>query len=251
MLILTFGSVQAQFSGKEDVITMRDGTVYRGDIAYQIPDSIVVLNMVGGSRLILSQHEVETIQRGEHRYKRIKYFINRNRKPMMVRNRGLASHLSLQFYPRENQWGGTSLNAGMHYSLNYRFSHQLAAGLGLGIEGFEGGAGMPFYLNVSGDLSMAHVTPTYFVRSGYMLGVAPSWQNQSFEGGWMNEAGIGIKYRTRSRLEWVAGLGYRRQPVTETRSPLTWWDPNPTPDPEIVPISRVFSSLFLHYSVYF
>ncbi len=249
ILLVSPLSLVAQYDATEDKVIMKDGTEYRGDIAMQIPDSIVVLSMVGGSKLILAQHEIESITYGQHRYKKIKYFINRNRKPLMVRNRGLASHMSFQFYPRSNEWGGTSLNAGLYYSLNYRLSHQLGIGGGLGIESYEGGAGMPAFLNISGDLTQAHVTPTYFVRTGYTFGVAPSWRNLDFQGGWMNEVGIGVKYRTRSKLEWVTGIGFRRQPVRETTNPGWWWGGGEPPQTQV--IERVYNSLFLHYTVYF
>lgn len=248
-LLLRPQAVLAQSTPIEDQIFMKDGSVYTGEIAFQIPDSIVVLNMVGGSRLVLAQKDIESINYQQHRYKKIKYFINRNRKPLVVRNRGLASHMSLQFYPRANDWGGTSLNAGMYYSLNYRLNHQLGIGGGLGIEAYEGGAGMPAFINISGDLTQGHVTPTYFLRTGYTFGVAPSWRNLDFQGGWMNEVGIGVKYRSRSRLEWVAGMGFRRQPVTETTNPGWWWNGNEPVESQI--IERVYNNLFVHYSVFF
>lgn len=246
---LTSLSLQAQYQATEDKVIMKDGTEYIGEIAMQIPDSIVVLNMVGGSKLVLPQHDVESITYDQHRYKKIKYFINRNRKPLVVHNHGLASHMSFQFYPRSNEWGGTSLNAGLYYSLNYRLSHQLGIGGGLGIEAYEGGAGLPAFLNISGDLTQAQVTPTYFVRTGYTFGVAPSWRNLDFQGGWMNEVGIGVKYRTRNKLEWVTGIGFRRQPVRETTNPGWWWTGAEPPEAQV--IERVYNSLFLHYTVYF
>ncbi len=234
---------------REDKILMRSGEEYHGDIVEQIPDSVVVLEMVGGSRLVIRQRDIREILPVEHRYRKIKYFVNRNRSPLMVRTQGFSHQLSFSIYPRQSGWGGTALNSALTYTLNYRFSHLLAAGAGSGIEAYEGGAAVPFYLQLSGDLFPGRVTPSYSLRTGYALGVAPSWINIDFDGGFLLEAAVGIKHRTRSRLEGFTGIGYRRQPVREV--PNTGFWNFPTNEPQPVVIERVYSGLFIHYTLFF
>ncbi|MDP5171878.1 MAG: hypothetical protein NWR72_16635 [Bacteroidia bacterium] len=245
MLVSTPSAWAQSTTAREAKILMRDGTEYKGDILQQIPDSIVTIEMVGGSILVLAQRDIAEIVPVPHRYRSIKYYTNRNRKLVQVKTHGFVNQVSAEFYPRESQWGGTALGAGLHYSLNYRFSYLLGVGAGVGIEGYDGGAAMPIFANITGDLTPGRVTPTYFGKVGYAAGVASGWRNVNFQGGLMTEAGIGIKYRTRSNIEWVIGLGYRRQPVTEFPDPRWFGQDLP------LSIRTIHQGIAWHYSMLF
>ncbi len=232
---------------EEDKIIMRDGREYRGDILSQIPDSVIVLEMIGGSKLVLAQADILEIIPSPHRYTRVRYYLNRDRSPIQVRNHGLSSNFAIHFYPRRANWGGNTLSPAMYYTLSYRFSHLYGLGLGAGIESYEGGSLLPVYVQFAGDATPARVTPTYYGRAGYGFGLAPSWRNARFKGGIMLEAVVGMKHRTRSSLEWVAGIGFRFQPVQET--PALWgW---PDPDRPNGVVDRVYRNLVMHYAVNF
>lgn len=232
---------------EEDRIVMRDGREFRGEIMSQIPDSVVVLEMIGGSKLVLAQRDILEIVPSPHRFKRVRYYLNRDRSPIVVRNHGFSNSFGIHFYPRRADWGGNTLAPGMYYSLNYRINHFVGLGLGAGLESYEGGALMPLFVQVSGDAHPGRITPSYYGRAGYGVGVAPSWRNSNFSGGLMFEGMAGVKYRTRSRLEWVTGIGFRYQSVQETPVLWAWPDPGQLP----VVIDRVFRGMVLHYAVNF
>lgn len=251
VLILLLGlSAQslAQGEAREDRIVMRDGREYRGDILRQVPDSVVVLEMVGGSQLVLPQGEIAEIHRSPHRFRRIRYTLNTYRKPVFVHSRGLAHNVSMQYYPRRSDFGGIALGAGLYYRAVYRLSYRWGIGLGLGAESYEGGGLLPVTAEVSGDLLPSRFTPHYFAQAGYSFSLGPSWRNSAFEGGLTGQVGLGLKVRSRKRFEWVMAVTYRIQPVTETTGGWWWGGPN---QPEPGTIERTYRGIGFQLGVWF
>ncbi len=201
---------------------MKDGTVYVGDIVKQIPDSIVVLQLISGSVLVLQADDIQEAAQVQARFVQVSYYPNYQKKLIRVVNRGFFHGTSWNFYPRRRtsrrNIGQVMVNSGLTYEAGYRFSHRLGIGAGIGLEGYEAGYGMPLFVTVRGDLLPARVTPTAYARVGYVVSLGEKnnnffWggQGDEFGTGAMAEAGVGIKFRTRDREEWIMGLGYRYQ----------------------------------------
>jgi len=216
-LILTnlgFQEINAQSGKKEDVVTLKDGTVIYGWILEQEPGKYVKMELVGGSILVVEQGKIEKIIREDSRFKRVSRSYNHKLTPILYRERGVYSYLSPQFSFR-NSGDGSRIDVGIHLRLGYRLNRFVALGGGVGIDNYEGGVYMPVYLEMSGDLLRKRITPHYQISAGYGYGASPNWPNNQIDGGFMSFAGIGYKIHTQTKLEWTAVAGYKMQESTE------------------------------------
>jgi len=222
-LFLSFSPLQelsAQSGKKEDVITLKDGTLLYGWILDQEVGKFIRLELVGGSILVIEQEKISEITRLPSRFKRVSRSYNYKLKPILYRELGLYSYVSPQFSFRNGRnrrtgLEGSRMDVGIHLRVGYRIRRYLALGMGVGIDNTEGGVYMPIYLDISGDVLRRRVTPHYQISVGYSHGADPTWPNDRIEGGFTSFTGIGYKIHTQSKLEWTVVGGYKFQDSSE------------------------------------
>lgn len=208
--------LHAQHMYKEDVIELKNGNIIRGEIFEQVPGEYVKVELVGGSILILKPQEITKITSESSRFKHITRKLNFAQKSIQYREKGVYAMASFHFYSFIDQWQTLQLRPSLHFKIGHRFNRFVSLGAGTGLDFYQGGMVIPFYLDVSGDLKRKRVTPHYFVQGGYGAGVAPFWPNDQFSGGAMGHFGGGFKWHTRSKHEWLLTVGYQLQQTRET-----------------------------------
>lgn len=204
----------AQIGKKEDVVTLREGTVIFGYILEQEVGKYVRLELVGGSILVIEQEKIESIDRAPSRFRRVSRSYNHRLSPIFYREKGIYSYISPQFSFRDGA-DGSRVDVGIHLRLGYRLNRFMALGMGVGVDNYEGGVYMPVYMELSGDLLRNRVTPHYYASVGYSSGISPSWPNDRIEGGITTFVGLGYKVHTQTKFEWTVVGGYKLQDSSE------------------------------------
>ena len=235
----------------EDIVHLKDGSKIRGWIVEQIPGDHIKIELLGGSILVYQQDEIEKITKEYSQYKSIRRRINHHRGPILYNDKGFYGAFSLGFMFNEGQWG-LRIDPGFQLRAGYRLNQFLGVGGGTGVEFYESGVIVPFFLELNGDVLQRRITPHYMVQAGYGLGVAPTWIAEEFRGGLMGQGGVGLKMHTRRKLEFMYMLVFKYQETTDVQIPWDRWDPwgNPVQTTRLVR-QRAFQSLALQLSIGF
>ena len=236
----------------EDVIELKDGSVIHGWIVEQKPGEYVKIELLGGSILVYQQEEIEKISREYSRYKSIRRQLNHHRQPIYYRETGFYSIVSTSFMFNENRWNGLRIDMGIQVRTGYRFNRHFGAGVGTGIEFYEAGIIIPFFVEANGDLMKKRITPHYQAQIGFGHGAGTTWFAEEFRGGPMGQAGLGIKMRSRKKLEMLYMLVFKMQETSDVRRPWGGWDPwgNPV-EPTTITRNRVYQSLAFQVGLVF
>ncbi|GAB4424192.1 MAG: hypothetical protein OHK0039_41190 [Bacteroidia bacterium] len=219
---LLAGALHAQRGVMDDVVYLQNGDTLRGSIIEMEPCDYLILEMIGGSKLRIAQDSVIRVLRQPSRYTSIGYQALRPAKPVVMRERGWQHQISLLFLSHSGTWG-PRLDPGIQYRLGYRWQPRLATGVGIGLEAYESGGIMPIYAEATGDFFRKRLTPCYLVQAGYGFSVIRAWNVVESRGGLHYQAGLGLKYHTRSRSEWILSVGYKQQHSSESVEEW-WWD---------------------------
>jgi hypothetical protein len=227
--LLFFGIVAFAQNNMEDVIYLKNGSIYRGLIIEQIPNESFKIKIAGGSVMAVSVSEIQKITKEEtpksnndsESFRDREYgwgygyrYHNRDtsRTPLYLKNRGFFR--SVEFRPGIN-------NIGIRFVRGFKFNRFAHFGLGLGFDGVYFGNGIswgkgvydntnvnnglyiPLYFQLSGDMLKARVTPYYLLEAGYAFHpanpfarknpVSKSW------GGPIATAGFGVKFYSKRK----------------------------------------------------
>ena len=204
----------------QDVIYLKSTSVIRGRIIQPATDSLVKIELAGGSIFVFSKQDIDSIKK-ENRYKnKLKgleqpYF----RKESGYRNITEASLL----------YGAKSVNnSGYYYSNNrddvgislhtvngYQFDYYIFMGAGVGVDRFitYQQTFSPLYLRLASEFLQKKVTPYIYADVGYSL----MWKEHSgdgitytkSQGGLYINAGGGIRIYTLSRASVLVSAGYK------------------------------------------
>lgn len=204
----------------EDVLHLYNGEIIYGQIVAQIPGESVTIELIGGSRLVYPQAEIERIIQVPARYLSIKYVVPKSWKPPYVPYRGWSHRVSLALgYSRVGQRRGLSHSLALNYRLVYQFRPALAVGLGGGIEQYEGGWAVPLLAELSGELWRYRRSGFFALgQAGYGFGIAPRWPMEGFQGGATYRLSLGWRRYTVSPHSWGVRLGYKAQHTREEGS---------------------------------
>jgi hypothetical protein len=226
---------------REDVVYLRDGSIYRGTIIEQIIDQSVTIEdhsrnthkvLMGDIRKMtkelpqpINTEAAPTIPPNEPTNPVSKIPVDEETPPALPRSRdGFAYPKRGGFFQGEVMIGLVEL--GMRLTGGYKIGQYGTIGIGVGIENmYTNGAGrvsvyrdfyVPFYLHYAGDMLHERVTPFYAIDLGYSIRVRddntyvtlkpfdhPVYNNR---GGWMGTAGIGIHAYSTHRLFFTASI---------------------------------------------
>lgn len=226
-LLLSFGwnSLNAQLYLSDDVLYLHSGDIIRGRILSQDSESIRI-ELLGGTVLVYRLDEVERIQDEPSPFRRVKVRLGYEYRKTSFRERGLYHIVSLDWSFNQNQWNETRLDPHLRYAAGYHFDRYVNLGLGTGLDSYEGGLIIPWYVDFRGDLWEKKVTPTYYANLGYGFVAAEGWPVDNMTGGVMMGLGVGWKINTPRKAEWLITLGYKIQNTYQERSSWGWWDPS-------------------------
>lgn len=223
--LLTAGIVQAQ--QMEDVIYLKDGSIYRGMIIEQVPNQSLKIQIMGGSVIAISINDVSKMTKesayttapNDHTESaRMSQAPKqpREKKPFEMRRKG---------YFFQGQIMAESLQGGMRVVNGYKFGRFGYLGIGVGFDGVVGspvnsrlnglgtndlsGVYLPLYLFYAGDILTKRITPFYTIEAGYAhpanvfgskvedFGGGSTYVEG---GGAMGGVGLGVRFNTNRRV---------------------------------------------------
>ncbi len=256
--------------GMEDVVYLKNGSVYRGIIIEQIPGESIKIKTIGGNvfsvmiadlQKITKEDKIEapkptSSEYGNYDYAH-KFFYHkgdstRQQYPRKKRGYFFQSQLLIE-----------AVQGGVRIVNGYRFNRFAQLGVGVGAdfviaspsEIFRGSRGdgfrgnyLPLYLYFSGDILRTKVTPFYAFEAGYAWrfggGGFPfnsgNFGGSNIRGGVMGGAGLGVRFNTKRRVNFSLLMNINFKNVRYTDSYVTF-DANGN---EIVVERRVRETLF-------
>ncbi len=237
----------------EDVMYLKNGSIYRGTIIEQIPGENYKIQIAGGTVFFVTVPEVLKItkesaqsepsgyrsyQGNEMKFGWHHTMRDTSKTPAYMKNRRFFG--SVEFRPGIN-------NIGLRFVRGYKFNRFASLGLGVGFDGVYMGRGVsfgkdvynnrsinnglyiPVYLQLSGDIFKRRITPYYFLEAGYAFHpqnpfVAKNPTDRSW-GGPTGTAGMGVKFHSKGRVSMALNVNatYRSD---FSRSTLSYIDVN-------------------------
>lgn len=203
-------AAQTSRSEEEDVVYLHNGSMIRGIIIEQVPGESVSIQVAEGRVFTFASHEIEVITREPSFYVGINIRFGKAYRPIIMRDAGYYHRFTLGLGFTQGPWGPQG-NAALGYHVGYIFRPRLRAGVSTGFDFYEGGAIWPVRAEVMADLAFKPITPVALARLGYGFGIAPGWRHDVFRGGLTGELGVGLRFRTRSRVTYMLTGGYKFQ----------------------------------------
>ena len=220
ILALFFCITASAQSEQEDVIYLKNGTVYRGTIVEQVPNVSFKIEIAGGSVIFIKAEDVDKITKEDKKDTGDNIRYSRFGRP--IRSRPVY-----EFHYRPRTWMiqaqalAEAPEIGFHLMGGYKFNQFGILAIGTGIDlvmcdlhgntNYAGGY-VPLYVNYSGEILRKHITPFYSVEAGYAflpgsadangLDMPNSYIIIGSHGGPMGGAGFGVRFYSRRRVHW-------------------------------------------------
>lgn len=230
LFLLGSGMVRAQ--QMEDVVYLKDGSIYRGMIIEQIPNQSLKIQIMGGSVIAISINDVSKMT------KESVYTTAPNDDVPMRGRRGEADapkeprerktfEMRRKGYFFQGQIMAESLQGGIRVVNGYKFGRFGYLGIGVGFDGVVGspvnsqlnglstndlsGVYLPLYLYYAGDILTKRITPFYTIEAGYAhpannIGFGSRMEDFGGGstyvegGGAMGGVGFGVRFNTNRRV---------------------------------------------------
>lgn len=192
-----------------DIIYLRNGSVFKGNITAYQADGEIALTTCSGVELRLPAKVVKKVRQDCPKYK------SRGLpRPYSFRESGWY-HLSRV----EVLWGESGVGFGLQHSSGLKINRLLGFGLGTGIENLtpwdDDIDTYPVFAEVRGYLLAKRITPFYALGTGYAF-TSKKYEDDTFNGfgekrrgGWMAQAQIG--YRIGNHCTVHLGLRFQRK----------------------------------------
>lgn len=221
-------SLWAQRQPVEDVVYLKNGSILRGQIREQYPDSILKLAMNDGSLWVFQTNEILKLTRETptHNTSQIrgfqKGFYHTGQIGIFLPNGKVENNLA-ETYLNEDEI------LGFYTQHGYAWRPFLHTGAGIGIESYQNGLILPLYLDLRGDLGKGRknsaLKPHYYLQAGYAFPLYDEltinlwrWGQRiaQTEGGIRYGAGLGLRIYTEGQVNWIVSLGYNYQETALT-----------------------------------
>lgn len=236
---------QAQNPHLEEVVYLKDGSIYRGVIIEQVPNKSLKIQTVGGNVFAVKMEDVEKMTKeprfraerpgppSERRFKRERHYHKGGRRDSTRRH----FQYRRKGYFFQGQLLIEALQGGIRIINGYKFGRFGYLGIGVGVDqmgrsilgeevlgtvpsGLYDGGYLPLFLYHQGDILAKRFTPFYAVEAGYAVpvdgfgGIFTDETTGYREGGFMAGLGIGMKFNTRRRLHFSLLLNVNVKEVT-------------------------------------
>jgi hypothetical protein len=207
-IFLSLPSIDAQKkSSQEDVIHLKNEWVIRGEITARNADKITIETR-DGNIYVFKNTEIDTITK-EAAYGAFTY-----------KKKGFASYTELGplIAGKTTQNGVTTAAFSLQTINGYRFSQYAMTGIGAGADLYAAQTILPVFGSFRGDIATSGtVLPFYFAEAGNGFNITQnSSGGQSFKGGLMYAAGLGIKIPFNRNAGFLLSMGYRYQKTSYT-----------------------------------
>ena len=237
-LVATFSSlsVSAQ-DDREDVVYLKNGSIYRGIIVEQVPGESINIETIGGNVFHVVIGDIVKITKEkkvlpatpapapapQETYGRDRFYSHYHhamcdssgKREFHFRKRGYFNTVQVLF---DNLEGGVRMVNG------YKFGRLGYLGIGIGADFLfkdmhghadYSGVYLPLYLHYGGDILKRRITPFYSIEAGYAMRLNPNNNNDfmgsgnifttnsnitSVKGGLMGGVGFGVKLYSRHKI---------------------------------------------------
>ncbi len=207
-ILLPFGLFAQQ--QLEDVVYLKDGSIYRGVIIEQVPNESLKIQVMGGSVMAVTMDNVAKMT------KEAPYGVDVAKAAPVTKEKP-AERVKLPFEPRTKGFffqGQLMLEAGqLGFKVvnGYKFGRFGHLGIGVGLDGVIGspfnnvlnglntsdlsGVYLPLYVYYAGDILKSRITPFYAVEAGYAH-VGPHFGGMANDDVMYEDGGYGYNYGT-------------------------------------------------------
>lgn len=241
ILIGLLGSICAQAQqSQKDVIYLKDGTAYWGNIVSEEAGRRVFIRLSGGDIIKLDYANIEKIEKGisapdsdtpnnqQLKGKQKKgskasdiYESGATKKQYSFKEKGGYNTTSLG----ANFAGGeieTVVGLGFHHVSGYQFNRWMGAGLGFGVDAYSLNRTemiIPLFAEARGYFNQKRFAPFYTMSLGYGFALKNEREGiTEAKGGWMIHPAIGIRLGADKGLNTTLDLGYRFQAASFSRT---------------------------------
>ena len=224
ILIVTAWSLQAQERFHYDVIYLKNGSEFRGELLDYQPD-FVKLRALGGKVITFQQKEIKKIVQEPINGKR------RTPKPYQFKEKGVYKALFGNINAGTFAWRDEStFGLGFKGLVGYQWNRWLGTGIGLGVENYylnQGETVYPLFAEVRGYLVPENIAPYYSISGGYSFTI----KNEEAgiidaNGGWMIHPAFGIRWGGSSKVNFTVDAGVQLQKATFVRGINPWGGPD-------------------------
>ena len=224
-LILAICTSLFSQNNTEDVVYLKNGSIIRGAIVEWRPDSIMKVEIAGGSQLVFNASEVKYYAREK---KKIKEKENFKIKDSIVEREIIRPKTEIAFNRgfRFGLEGGSIIGSGdnqnknplsIHTQCMYHFLPATSAGLGIGFEFFST-TQAPLYIDLRQYLNQRFYAPYLFVQSGWLIPIGPTHYDLTgyktkAKPGYMVNPGIGFLLPLSEKTDISISISYRYQQI--------------------------------------
>ncbi|NJK94351.1 MAG: hypothetical protein HC905_04865 [Bacteroidales bacterium] len=201
-LLIFYSALLYSQKNMDDVVYLKNGSRIQGVIQFIIPDSIVQIKQSGGTLWVFKMDEVSIIDKEE----------KINLRKTLHENMGYQFGLNAGFLAgSDNNRNKAPFGVEMIHA--YKFTTNIAIGLGAGVEFFEA-TQVPLYLDLRYYFNQKYYATYLFVQGGGMVPIDADnieIDGYGFKGkiGYMVNPGIGFLFPLNERSAISVGLSYR------------------------------------------
>lgn len=250
--MLIFGSVCAQQGN--DVVELRNGSIYRGTIIEKIPTQHVLFKTMDGRQMTFPMDEVKRAKMNFSSKVKIA------RPPVEVKN-GYFNNTDVGVMFGAEGWGGISARPTINMVNGYQFG-RYSVGAGLGFATFQRQHYMPLFADARVYLREKEAFSPYLaVQAGYSIGLSKEYEYYPYSfdlvaepekqraNGLYGGVQLGIRKYTSNKFGYNISMGGRLQRNSVEYTDWLWSNGRSVPV-NIQEVSRMFRSE-LRIGIYF
>ncbi|MDO9511168.1 MAG: hypothetical protein Q7J34_05380 [Bacteroidales bacterium] len=203
--------ILAQRPGVQTIF-LKNGSVIKGFIVEEVPNKSYKVQTADQSTFVFSIEDVEKIV-WETPPSRPPFFRNRQADPQPL---GEVSPYNLNF----DLIFGTPINqndnyyldnfSGLNASLTYKLKRNFSAGIGVGLENYDGINWIPVFLELRSEVKHGLTSPYVYGRIGYST-PSDHYNYRNYTGGLIVGVGFGVNTELSANTSLGISLGYRYQ----------------------------------------
>lgn len=214
-------SVHAQERQHYDVIYLKNGSEFRGELLEYDTDQVTI-KALGGKKLTFQQSQIKKIVQEP-----FNNTIEKPRKPYQFKEVGIYKALFGSFTSGTFAWDSDFASGfGFKGVVGYQINRWFGAGIGAGIENYylnEGETVYPVFAEVRGYLTNKNVAPYYSVSGGYSFTIVNEEAGISdASGGYLFHPALGIRFGGAPNVNATLDVGVQIQKATFIREITSW-----------------------------
>lgn len=198
----------AQTSGQIDIVTLKNGSVLRGEILEMIDSEFVRIMIFDRNIISIPTEQISEIRHeldsGDKHYK----------------TSGYLNRTGFELMP------GPDFTTPRFYMVNgYQFSERLGVGIGTGFTPYNDPLSMiPLFIDMNFRMLKENYSPILFAKFGYNFSLHndDDMELNSHNGGLLFNAGIGLQFNLSSGFGWYLNAGYN---IDNSRFEFDTWGP--------------------------